>query len=1437
MILESMLGRLHAHLTSGPSLNARPYNSRQRLDVMDLQQLGSLDPAQLITTLLEGKDSLEIPAKIPVFVKPELPEEQWTEEQKAARNRYDRQAKVLNKLRDIAEDANDYYNDQGEHALYIGFPLVSVPSRSDRGAATKRVLAPAILLPINMRVRRGAGAGVTLELSGDGADLVQPNLGLLAWLEQQTGANSDGLFADENGEEPWKEIAEVLGFIEKNAGISNAGTFTAQSIVERIPKTDALPNEPVIVPGAVLGLFPLTDPGLLRDTKWMIQQEPELDGPVKAFLNAEALAEPEEAHLPKAVEHDHTSGSNGRPSKTYAQELLVTHADPCQTEAVHHARTSKALVVHGPPGTGKSQTIANIIGDHLARGQRVLFVCDKRTALDVVKYRLDSMGIGHLCGVVHDPQRDRKALYLGLRNRLEQLAEEPVMMDPAGNLALINDRLDLLHGELRGYFDILHAESADSPSFHRLCGDWLELQFQDVAPLPPIEGLTLEMIERHRTDIEEVTKRAIKARWPESPFQKVLSLSLMEYQAMEPGNLAMHLGNAVKKAAAIEAGRGTDELPVQEQVPLDQLAAARIELAKAMSEVVINAPLELFSPLLDPATRATVASEIEKYRKDIGQLERPLDREISLHLGAALPTLAQCNQYLHRIQEWESVSLNWHRWFAGKVKREAKEAVGALGLGWDTEGVRQAKEFLSGVRVRHIWSDIYQRATGNPVAVEHSDQSLLRFANGTPLICNLIDLLGEPIHSSIRESAVASIKDKSTLDLFIARLRASADQCARLIEFQTSMEQLKLFTPSVVAAQITQLHSGSSTSAWLEQCREYLPMLEDTLRMLDRISTLPAPLQATMNTVAERGLSFEMAEPALRSAALQLAVNERLRTDPELSRIDSERIESGFSEMLSRNLEKTEQVRDKIKHAWQARAREKLLASTGSRLNKQGAALRQRLFVRGHKAMKLRQMIASGSNTPNGDPLFDLCPVWMASPSTVSQIFPKEALFDVIVFDEASQCRLEEALPVLLRGKRVVIAGDPKQLPPTKFFESALTESDDSDAESAEELFINRQSQAEDLLSSALNLNVQEAFLDVHYRSRNEALIGFSNDAFYEGRLQPIPGHPGNKLMKTPIELIRVDGTYIDRTNPEEAQAVVELVATLLALPNPPSIGVACFNITQRDAILDAMDKHAAESTEFAMRLENARQRKGRDSFEGLFVKNLENVQGDERDHMIICTTFGIDKEGKFRRNFGALSRSGGERRLNVLVTRARDKVHVLTSIPRAEYISPAPLAEGQSWTGRHHLYAYLRYAELLAERFTNWQERVNALYSGSMSDCEVLQTATPSPVAESVGQWLSNKHGIGNRVYWGNEGFCVDIALAHPGHPADVTIGVLTDFTRYRKTPDPILWELFRSTVLLAQGWDLLRVWSPSVFKNNGKYLEEIRSRHQAVALTAQLN
>ncbi|WP_145928865.1 AAA domain-containing protein [Termitidicoccus mucosus] len=1456
MILETMLQRLNASLAHGPGLNARPHNSRQRIDFTELDAFQGTASASALGLLFGPPTrSVEFPAKTPAFTPPPYPEKEWSDEQKAAARAAERQRRVLAKLREIATDATDYYNDHGENALFLGFPLIAIPAANGgarRGFQTKNLLAPVLLAPVNLRVRQGGRTGVTIETAGDGSDLIIPNPALLAWIEQQTGEDTDTLFADDTGENPWQEITDVLALVTRATGLPfSRDAFTAATPLQPVPRADALPDCTSLVPSAVLGLFPLTNPGLLRDTKWMIENERALENPVRAFLSPLALNEPAPHDLPAAREWNHTASHHrdiqaatppplpdSPAALSDAAPFLITHADPCQTEAVAHARRSTALVIHGPPGTGKSQTIANIIGDHLARGERVLFVCDKRTALDVVKYRLDGMGLGELCGVIHDPSHDRRQLYLGLRDRLESLPEPFAPRNPATELRRVEQRLASLRDELRSAFDRLHGVMPETDSFHNLTGQWLSLRALSGTVIPEIDGLTSSMLDTHRADAEEVLRRAAAARWHESPYHGRLGIGINAWLAREPVATKTTLENLHRLALAVENFDATDAIlpALTPDIALADQSAARRHLADVLEKL-----LRRIAATSDAAYLATLTfagSTIEPLVKRhaglapaAALLDTPPDRELVLALGSGLPSLGETNLRLAALDAWSAFAGSLKRFLAFSAKKAARAALAPLGLALDSpDALPRARLLYQGLRARWLWSDFLAQVRGNPLASLAPDAELVTLRDGLPEVFAIHTTLQSPCLPSFTARIQVLLAATSSAGTAPQSLRASAALADALAALHRAMEESGLFTPDSIASDLrvwigNECQPAAHTAALLD----FAPTLDDAVRLVDRLRTLPAPLARSLDAAIAQSLDWSVAEPALRATALARAIRQRLREDETLARIDTQRVEAAFSELAERTAEKQALVREHVVHRWRELWRARLLAATGTRLNTLGASIRQRLFVRGQRALKLRQMIAAGADTPGGDPLFDLCPVWMASPSTVAQIFPRTPLFDMIVFDEASQCRLEEALPVLLRGCRVVIAGDPKQLPPTRFFEQSLAESDNTAAETAGEVFEQQQSETEDLLSAALNLEVQEAFLDVHYRSRNEALIGFSNDAFYSSRLQPIPGHPRNKAVRVPIQLTHVNGLYHERGNPNEARTAAGLVAELLASDEPPSIGIACFNINQRDLILDALDEKAAAEPEFAARLEIARKRRGRDSFEGLFVKNLENVQGDERDHMIISTTFGVDKEGKFRRNFGALSRLGGERRLNVLVTRARSAIHILTSIPRAEYLAaPEP---GARLTGRHQLYAYLRYAERLGELYQQWHDHLETARSDAAPVCETNETGASSPVAESLARVLLARHQIGSTTYWGNDGFCIDAALTHPEMPEDVTLGVLVDFNRYNKTPDPIAWELFRATILRSQGWHLHRLWTPALFRDPETQLEKIRTLHHARA------
>ena len=284
--------------------------------------------------------------------------------------------------------------------------------------------------------------------------------------------------------------------------------------------------------------------------------------------------------------------------------------------------------------------------------------------------------------------------------------------------------------------------------------------------------------------------------------------------------------------------------------------------------------------------------------------------------------------------------------------------------------------------------------------------------------------------------------------------------------------------------------------------------------------------------------------------------------------------------------------------------------------------------------------------------VFNVAPVWLTTPDVVSAIFPlKKELFDIVIYDEASQMPVEYAIPSLYRAKRFVVAGDEKQLPPTDFFKASFDE-DDDEIDGIDEL------EAKSLLELC-KTRCPTVLLSFHYRAKYEEIINFSNYAYYNGKIAISP----NKHRGKPFEFIKINGRWENRKNYMEAKKVVEKVHKLLKENSEKSIGIITFNSEHRDLIMDELERRASEDDEFRKLYEKSLNLKKDNEDMSLFVRNIENVQGDERDIIIFSTAYAKDKDGKLRYNFGPLNRIGGENRLNVAITRAKEKVIIITSI------------------------------------------------------------------------------------------------------------------------------------------------------------------------------
>lgn len=446
-----------------------------------------------------------------------------------------------------------------------------------------------------------------------------------------------------------------------------------------------------------------------------------------------------------------------------------------------------------------------------------------------------------------------------------------------------------------------------------------------------------------------------------------------------------------------------------------------------------------------------------------------------------------------------------------------------------------------------------------------------------------------------------------------------------------------------------------------------------------------------------------------------------------------------------------------------------------------------------------------------GEFLYTLFPCWLLSPEGVCTILPLvKNLFDIILFDEASQVFIENTLPVIYRGKNIVVAGDTKQLRPTATFMKRFLGGDFDDK-------MDYSTQAALEVESLLDLAItryKSANLTYHYRSKNEELINFSNQSFYEGRLQISPNTTRNKGVK-PIERILVNGRWIDRSNKEEAKAVVELLKKISTTrKNNQSIGIITFNSEQESVIEDAIDKEASINPKFRDWLLKEQNRKENGEDISLFVKNLENVQGDERDIIIFSIGYAKNELGRVVANFGPLSLDGGENRLNVAITRAKEKIYVVTSIEPEELN-----VDSTKNAGPKIFKQYLKY--------------VRAVSNGNSLETKIiLEQAHTQP---ELPTWEASLTGLEEELKQELEklGYKVETNLGNTDYKISVAIydkqldryllGLECDYSAFESSPSVLERDVFRPSFLKSRGWNIIRIWSRDYWMHKSKVLSMI--------------
>lgn len=445
------------------------------------------------------------------------------------------------------------------------------------------------------------------------------------------------------------------------------------------------------------------------------------------------------------------------------------------------------------------------------------------------------------------------------------------------------------------------------------------------------------------------------------------------------------------------------------------------------------------------------------------------------------------------------------------------------------------------------------------------------------------------------------------------------------------------------------------------------------------------------------------------------------------------------------------------------------------------------------------------------DFLLKLFPCWLLSPESVSTIFPlKKEMFDLILFDEASQVFIENTLPTIYRGKHIVVAGDSKQLRPTATFVKRYL-GNDSDEEM--DLATQAALEVESLLDLATS-RFNSTNLTYHYRSRNEELIDFSNYAFYDGKLQIAPNVTKN-IGNKPIERIKVNGKWLGRRNDEEANAVVQLLKKLIKnRRNKSSIGIITFNTEQENAIEDAIDRECQKDSAFRDAYIREQNRKENNEDTSIFIKNLENVQGDERDIIIFSIGYARNEYGKVVAHFGPLSAEGGENRLNVAITRAKEKIYVVTSI------EPEELAvEGTKNAGPKIFKSYLKYVRAVSNKKNKEAQFILDSFKPALP--QTTDEVVTNQLEEDIKEELV-KLGYDVETNLGNTNYKLSLAV-YDKKIDRYLLGIECDYAAYKSSDSILERDVYRNKFLQSRGWDIMRVWSRDWWLDKDKVIRNI--------------
>jgi primosomal replication protein N'' len=1387
-VLDFLEKKVLAGVQRGPLIQLKISKSAAKIDMLELADAGAC--STLLDAIVARRDAA------PLVIQ---------------KSRLDQA--VLRRLSRLDSQARTYRRDTGINALVLGFPiLVAKDPRSDAESSLR--IAPALLWPVKVTIERGATGAV--------------RVGFDAEREVQLNPAFETILGSEIVER-WRRIvdellqSEITNWTELLFGEL---AMTSPTQCTRVPTaaehTGA--DELQMVPAGAFFLADFPSQAVARDLRALRERALDRTALEVLFRLKEAPYPTESAHIPARDRFD------------------TLEADPSQQRAILHARAEPGLLLQGPPGTGKSQTIVNIVADCLGRGETVMVVCEKQAALEVVHKRLAAEGLDHRICRVEDTTSDRKQLL----EQLQRQVPETLAKNSAGSARRATERdalaarIDQIEAELNDYHDCIHR------THERLGYSYRDVLNQIAANTVEscgvaASGLRAIVGSLSAHDLEVVCGQCsgLAETWLDGEVEDSPLEAFRPFVA--DAALKERITNDFQAFSAAEAER-TETLLTSafaDHDPIDVADANAVEewLRVAAPELTTLDPHTLrdarqWRPFFDASSshHAHATEQRALLDKLIEQLEdltpvgaAALYADVATRLNEG--DLAQaCRIGRPFITETNLLArLNPLRPFARAAALKMLSKLDLSPNGVTAVALAQASQLELKRRGAAARLDALYVSLGAPAEPNGAPSDLIRSARTLARRLDAMDDLARCLNAcpAKREAWTAAERgDPEALQLFRKRLRAAHNVAVAKSNSLAALEALAPWLDSGWRlARESQIVRRQPTRTDLKSIGEALPKLSafQTFRLRSQdLSPAARAVFGALHIVADQLRTLE--KPKRRSAvAALIRLEAGLAWKQEMEATSPKLIQT--PEELEQHIQQLTDADVKMREANRA-----MLADVDPQGLGDAQAWSKIWAISGSSALRLRQVVEKGRALG----LLRIRPIWLVNPDVVSRIFPLEAtLFDVVVFDEASQMRVENAAPALMRARRAVVSGDDKQLPPTNFFGARIqsdedgeddewldaAEAEDAEVEAAQwrrhETRSNRRhiKDCEDLLALASGV-LPDRSLDIHYRSAYRELIAFSNAAYYDNRLNvPVRRPPEEVMRAKPLDVRRIDGLYHAQTNPSEAAAVVDFLSEVWgAMSSPPTIGVVTFNLKQTELIQDLITERRDKDRTFARFYEREASRKAAGEDVGFFVRNLENVQGDERDWIVFSTTFGRNKNGTFARNFGALGQTGGERRLNVAVTRAKEKVVLMTSMPTSE-ISSASSGRHRPHRASEYLQAYMRYAEQINDGAFDAAAAQLAAFSSERSlEKQSSPAGADRLVADAFAALIDA--GFKATLIDADDAFAVDIAVANNAGNA-YCLGVEFDGPRHPLLNTARAREIWRPKLLARSGMQLHRVYS----------------------------